>query len=374
MNFIIENKQYQKQILYVLNILVRSEISIYYGKQKPQGFTGLFIPESDFWRNYKMPESLPKKVEVTDHLVKLYGDDLVAAAFFMLTQYEMLFNERRDEEGRFPATVSLAYRHGFLDRPIVDEYRVYLAKSAQKPQFKVLFTHDVDKITKPKLTAVVTELKNVLRLRWSGLLGILYNVFNPKNPADTFDWLYDLEKGQGLYFFMLQSEDGYTLDSPEIVNLRKKIKKQSYQEGLHWDKEKIKKSEFKINRNHFLRFDLNTWDTLAAMGITDDYTMAYADQVGFRCGTCRPFKVFSLATDQALELIEHPLTIMDVTLYSYMKLSPSQAWQKCVMYFETVKKYGGEFIVLWHNFSLDEVRWRVFYKKMVNYLKRGIKK
>ena len=48
--------------------------------------------------------------------------DLMGTIFFCLSRYEECVIPDRDEHDRFPAAASLAYRHGFLQRPIVDEY------------------------------------------------------------------------------------------------------------------------------------------------------------------------------------------------------------------------------------------------------------
>ena len=48
--------------------------------------------------------------------------DIFGSAFFMLSRYEELVTQDRDEHDRFPATASIAYKANFLDRPIVNEY------------------------------------------------------------------------------------------------------------------------------------------------------------------------------------------------------------------------------------------------------------
>lgn len=48
--------------------------------------------------------------------------DIFGSAFFMLLRYEELVISERDEHDRFPAWASLAYKEGFLERLIVDEY------------------------------------------------------------------------------------------------------------------------------------------------------------------------------------------------------------------------------------------------------------
>ena len=79
--------------------------------------------------------------------------DIFGSAFYMLSRYEELVVQERDSHDRFPATASTAYKAGFLDRPITDEY-VEILWSAMKciwPQLErrarqgeVIVTCDVD--------------------------------------------------------------------------------------------------------------------------------------------------------------------------------------------------------------------------------------
>jgi hypothetical protein len=372
---------------------------IYYGKNRPVGFDGIFIQESDFWEKYNTPGSLPENVIVKPEQVILYGaesaPDYVAGTFFMLTRYEELFVKERDEHGRFPASASVAYKYGFLERPIVDEYAELIFKGLPRKQreFEFILTHDVDKLAKGKWEAIKTELKNVLRLRLSGIPGIIYHLLNKKDPADTFDWLETLEKGQHrIYFFMNKSEDGHELQSERAQALIKKIKNSGARVGWHPNflsslavscphpsafgghlPRSTGKAEELISRNHFLMFNAgNSWELLESLGVKQDYTIGYPDMLGFRAGTCQPYRIFSVAKGKVLNITEYPLTMMDVTLYGYMRLGPQEAWQEFIKYFETIKRYSGKFILLWHNFSFDEARWRKFYKNVVNYLNNNL--
>lgn len=385
----IERSSHQAHIRYALDQLcadISGDFAIYYGKNPPADFPGMFIQESSFWDCYSLPESLPHHVCVETHYAVLYGTkeapDIVAGTFFMLTRYEELLNKTRDEHGRFPAAASVAHTYDLLDRPIVDEYREQLTKalqkiypqlSVQKPEALVRFTHDLDKLKKSRWSAIVSEVKNIVRGRLSGLPGAWYHLFNFRNPADTFGWLQRLE-GEGVYYCMTTSEDGYSFDSPTVQSLLKALP--HYAVGIHPDKSEVllakvwQERAVTKARNHFLLFDVQqTWDDMAAVGITEDSTLGFADRCGFRCGTARPFQVFSLTQECVLPLHEYPLLMMDVTLWAYMHLSPAEAFTYVQTYAEQVKKYGGVFVLLWHNFCCDEWRWRAFYKKTVLYLK-----
>ena len=46
--------------------------------------------------------------------------DIFAASFYLLARYEEYLPQVKDEFGRFIATESIAYKHGFLHQPVVD--------------------------------------------------------------------------------------------------------------------------------------------------------------------------------------------------------------------------------------------------------------
>src|SRR5579859_1229859 len=81
------------------------------------------------------------------------GVDILGSAFFMLTRYEELVSSQRDSYDRVPARASIAYRAGFLDRPIVNEYvellwqclnRLWRGLVRRKREFRIILSHDVD--------------------------------------------------------------------------------------------------------------------------------------------------------------------------------------------------------------------------------------
>ncbi|MEO6771872.1 MAG: hypothetical protein ABI467_02490, partial [Kofleriaceae bacterium] len=107
-------------------------------------------------------------------------------------------------------------------------------------------------------------------------------------------------------------------------------------------------------REHYLRFAVpETWRIWDANGMEWDSTLGYADREGFRCGTCYEFPVFDVRAGRRLRLRERPLVAMDATLVGYRKLDPAATAAVLAGLRAECKKYGGTFMLLWHNSNLD---------------------
>jgi hypothetical protein len=121
-------------------------------------------------------------------------------------------------------------------------------------------------------------------------------------------------------------------------------------------------------RCHFLRINFpETYREFIRAGITDDYTMIYASQSGFRTGLCVPYKWFDLQKNEATNLMIHPSTVMEGTLRDYNKLLPTQATEFIKQLIQEVKNNGGEFVSIWHNdsFVAEQQEWINVYHKML---------
>jgi len=113
---------------------------------------------------------------------------------------------------------------------------------------------------------------------------------------------------------------------------------------------------------------------LINVGITDDFTLGYADVAGFRLGTCRPVKWINPNTRQLTTLTLHPLTIMDVSLSDkrYMYLNAHEAYEYCIRLINMVESWNGELVLLWHNTSVEDTPQsyhRKLYLDIIKYLK-----
>jgi len=129
------------------------------------------------------------------------------------------------------------------------------------------------------------------------------------------------------------------------------------------------------NRHHYLS-SREPLDMLALIdaGITDDFSMSYADMAGFRLGTCRPVKWINLLNKQISNLTLHSLAIMDSSLSDkrYMYMNAHDAYQYCEQLINSVEKYNGELVLLWHNTSVEkkpDSYHRKLYKDIIHFLK-----
>lgn len=336
--------------------------------------------------------------------------DLVASTFYLITRYEEIVKpNERDEHGRFCAKDSLLFQEGYLERPIVDEYTELLHKIFRECNIdyietnhritKVWLTHDVDRPWTHYTisTAIKTIGKTIIkeqRFDLSPITSIWGN--HTKDPKYTFHDITiidnQVKKKYGdlcssVYFVKVDdksSVNDYFSDfsSSGFQKLLKYLKNKaeigvhfSYYVGDQPEKckqqtEKLKKSGYFISKARFHYLHIRSpldYSYVEESGITDDFTMGFADVSGFRLGTCRPVNWINPKTGHLSNLILHHLTIMDATLFGkkYMNLDTDSALEYSKILIERIKEHGGELILLYHNdsyFALD------FYKRIIKYI------
>ena len=331
------------------------------------------------------------------------GLDIFGSSFFMLSLYEEVIKADRDSRNRFPYTASLAFRSGFLDRPIVNEYVEILWACLsylwpglrRKPhQFKICASHDVDA---PFLwaTAGVTRLMKecifaVTRSHSPSLL--VNNVLEwfkikakgeKRDPYNTFDRIMDISEKHNLksaFYFITGNTAGgldgdYRMEHPLILELLRNIHRRRHEIGLHLSYNTFEdavqtKKEFQHlkevcasqgieqerwgSRQHFLRWKTPvTFQNVSDAGLDYDTTVSFADTPGFRCGVCYEFPVFNVLTRQKLPLIERPLIVMDCTVTGARCIKPGLDVHKAIdtilNYRNQCRRFNGNFTILWHN-------------------------
>lgn len=314
--------------------------------------------------------------------------DLFAAVFYLLSRYEEYLPFNPDHHGRYPAEDSILYRHGQLERPLIDIWLNGL-RSVMRQQgisvaaisYSYLPTYDIDiawsyrhKGWKRNLggyirSAAAGDLAAV-RERTAVLLGKL------PDPYDAFDrmeeWhLQDMEKP---VYFILAALDTGVFDkniSPQHPAMQQLVRRLAarHRLGIHpsydTDKvpgkaaaekqvlEQIAGKPITLSRQHYIKLRLpDSYRQLTGMGIEEDYSMGYGTHAGFRAGTSRPFYWYDLQTEQATALLVHPFCFMDATARYESGLDAAAAFDQLDRIKSVLQQCGGRLVTIFHNFSL----------------------
>jgi peptidoglycan/xylan/chitin deacetylase (PgdA/CDA1 family) len=347
------------------------------------------------------------------------GLDIFGSAFFMLSRYEEAIKPNRDTYNRFPASASIAYKAGFLDRPIIDEYveilwaamkRVWPRLQRKKRDCQISFTCDVDQPYSPHIKSVPLTIKKIagdiikrknINMALKSAVNSVISKFNKFNyePNHTFDWIMDINERAGnkvMFNFIAGSivdgMDGvYSLDEKRIQSLMRHIHERGHEIGLHgsygsynsvnqlsleanrlrkiMDEERIYQNKIG-NRQHYLRWSiLETARNLELAGIDYDTTLGYADYPGYRCGTSFEYPMYDLINRKPLKLKQKPLILMECSVLddNYLGFGLTD---KALEFMLTLKKrslkFGGNFVLLWHNDNLIEPAEKQIFKVLVS--------
>ena len=294
-----------------------------------------------------------------------------------------------DQYGRFPYYLS-KYRN--ILEPEVSKCLIENGLKVEYPEgkkFAVCLTHDIDVVYLSKLSIMLGAAKSIVHHEVKSAFKMLFNNINKKwNPWWNFKDIIALEERynakSSFYFLTLNKGDlDFNFEIEDLEHEIGNITDNGWEVGLHGGheaynnldeiKEKKKRLEKVLGkkvigyRNHFLRFKVpDTWTLLEKAGFKYDTTFGYADCVGFRNGMCHPFKPFNLNTNEEIDILEIPLTIMDGTLFDYMKLDFNKAWDITKMLIDIVEKHKGIITILWHNTYMVDENLK-FYEKMLKY-------
>lgn len=317
--------------------------------------------------------------------------DVFASIFFVLSLYDDYLQTERDIHGRNYGKNSLLYQFGWLEQLKIEAWSLEIiafieeenncSLKAKKIPFKVLPTFDIDHAFAYKYRKSWRKWLSIGRDRIKGdkkRIDERKQVLSgkKKDPFDTFEIIEEIAK-EGFevkVFWLLGDYNSFDkninfknkeqhaliqkVNTFAHVGLHPSYQSNTLENQLVIEKERLEKileTEVFHSRQHFLKISLpNTFEKLEKAGFTDDYSLGYADEIGFRAGIARPFLWFNLKENKISKLKLHPITYMDGTLNEYRKLSIEEAKVKVKQLKEEVQKYGGEFIPLWHNETIGD--------------------
>lgn len=334
--------------------------------------------------------------------------DLFGSAFFMLTLYEEAVIPDRDHRDRFPAASALSVREGFIRRPIVNEMveilyrcceRLWPSAARAKRSYRLLPTHDIDVLLtsldrRPQALAKAVAA-DVLKRGDAGLALRRLQAFlkpakaelDPCNNAGTIMSIAERVNAKAAFFFVCGvrpevRKAHYDPQHPVVIQMLKEIGARGHEYGLHpgygsFRDAQALKDEFKAlrqcaqlaevsqetigGRQHGLQWENpTTWRLWEEAGLAYDSSVGFAAAPGFRAGVCYEYPVFDLKERKTLSLVERPLIAMDTSYEDYLKMGTEAAHRDMVELAQTCKRYGGDFVGLWHNnrlISRSQLEW-----------------
>jgi hypothetical protein len=328
--------------------------------------------------------------------------DILGLTYWMLARVEEIGRTDLDNHERFPATASHAFKHGYLDRPVVDEWLYVLGQVIQRQWRRVglkrhvaqtLVSCDVDSPFAldgswaqwiRRIGGDVLKRRSV-RAATKSVAGKWYasrGDYRFDAHRNGVDFIMDSNEcaGRQVAFYFIPEHTDPVLDGqprlhkPHLRRLLRDMHERGHEIGVHpgyhtyRHPENMARSVSKLRRvleeeridqpvlggrQHFLRWQTPTtarlWD---ANGLDYDTTLSYADRPGFRCGTCFEYPMFDAVEQCALRVRQRPLVLMECSVIAerYLGLGYSdEALEMMLGYRKTCQRVGGNFTLLWHN-------------------------
>ncbi len=330
--------------------------------------------------------------------------DIFAASFYLLSRYEEYLPHVKDLVGRFPYKESLAHQHGFLQQPVVDLWAKKLADVLKErfPTLKqipksVRFTSIVDVTVSHSFAhrglfrggvGVFLDLINLkFRKVWQRLL-VLSKV--KKDPYDNFDLLIDIHKKNrvaSIFFFQYAQYSRYDKNISTENNAFKHLIKSvadyntvslaaSYSSFANMELLKLEKENLTnvINkavnyvRLRYNRVDIpETYRNLVAAEFTDDLSMGFTHETGFKAGTCTSFYFYDIPLEIQQPIKIHPFAVHDYALLKYD--TEEEIFKELDQLFEQVRQVNGHFMTVFSNELLgaeQKINWIELYDKIVD--------
>lgn len=210
---------------------------------------------------------------------------------------------------------------------------------------------------------------------------------------NDFRWLIETEKRLGVsatYFFLVTGHAALTggYSPAETEDMIRQVEEEGLEAGLHagqgtaCDLERMREEKQRFDaivaadtygvRQHFLDFvEPETWRIQAELGFLYDSSYGQTDRTGVFHGRKYPFRPKDRETGEELGIWEIPLTVMDVTLARYQKMTPTEGLAVMKSLVREIRQSNGVMSILWHNSSLDDVDWRGWrdvYLKILDYV------
>ncbi|MEX0313487.1 MAG: polysaccharide deacetylase family protein, partial [Allomuricauda sp.] len=331
--------------------------------------------------------------------------DVFSASFYLLSRYEEYLPHVKDSVGRFPAKESIAYQHDFLDLPVVDLWTQKLFKilkerfpDIQTKKKKYLFTPIINVTTSHcyALRGFMRSLGGFLldlgKFKFAAMWRRLSVLFRfKKDPYDNFYELIEIHKKfpiKTMFFFQMAKYSAHDKNvSPNNNRFRYLIKSVADYSAVSLstsflsstDKYVLKEEKRTLtdlinrpvtySRLRYNRVNVpNTYRNLIETEFTDDFSMGYTHEIGFRAGTCTPFYFYDINMEVRHPLKVHPFAIHDYALANFE--SKDEVFEVMDKVYRQIKQVNGNLIAIFSNELLGtnhKINWMDLYQ---SFLKR----
>lgn len=314
--------------------------------------------------------------------------DIFSAVFYLISRYEEYVSYTPDKHGRYPATESILFKKGWLERPLVDEWVTAFRKlleakwgiSITPAAFSFTPSYDIDMAYSHAYKGFKRIIGAYIKALLKGDVEQITHrtqVLKKKvtDPYDSFAWTRHQHEANHLrpLYFILCALRTTPFDKnihprhPAMIRVIKQLAKEgsvgihpSYY-ATHYDqvaKEKgvlydVMGKPVNISRQHYIRLILpTTYQVLMDNNITDDYSMGYGTHIGFRAGTGASFPWYDLLKETVAPIRIHPFCFMDTTAHFDMQLGVDEAFHKLKKMTAALKENNSTLVPIFHNFSL----------------------
>nr|WP_297763820.1 polysaccharide deacetylase family protein [uncultured Muriicola sp.] len=329
--------------------------------------------------------------------------DIFAASFYLLSRYEEYVPHVKDMVGRFPYKESMAHQHGFLKQPVVDLWAqklLHILKerfpTLEQKSKSVRFTSIIDVSVSHSFAhrgffrggfGVLLDLVGLKFRKVIQRLLVLSKV--RKDPYDNFTQLIDIHKKSGVssaFFFQYAQYSRYDKNISTENNAFKYLIKSvadyntvslaaSYSSFTNMDLLKLEKENLAqvINkavnyvRLRYNRVDIpETYRNLVGAEFTDDYSMGFTHETGFKSGTCTSFYFYDIPLEIQQPIKIHPFAVHDYALLKYE--SEEEIFKELDKLYVQVRQVKGHFLTVFSNELLgseQKINWIELYDKIV---------
>lgn len=336
--------------------------------------------------------------------------DVFSASFYLCTRYEEYLPYIKDSYERFPPYQSLAFKRDFLHLPLIDIWAQWIKKiiiskypdfTFPEKHYTFLPTIDIDCAYAYKHKGLVritgSIFKSIKEKDFKDISKQLKVLFNQNpDPLDDYEFQFDLIEKYKInpIYFILFADYGHNDKNinTKNINFNALIKSisdfaeigmhPSYNsnknvDSLHQENQNLAnvvKKEITKSRQHFMiLYFPDTYRNLIDIGITDDYSMGYLSEPGFRASTATPFYFYDLDSETETNLKLHPFQVSFKTLKNYKELSTQNSKILIETIVKEVKAVNGTFSVLWQNDAFNDFKngkeWKMFYEEIIKIAK-----